>query len=144
MVNHKIVPGVLTWPTTSQVIEETRTENLQVCLKKKKKKGIKPCSVKWSFQKIKTLSSFSLPAHCQGQKEMGRQNRGFSLEQPVQVPLLIVKSVVSPKNSSCDDNFKRGKHPIYNTRAGALVRLYAWVFLCNNMVLICSKCFIMC
>lgn len=106
MVNHKIVPGVLTWPTTSQVIEETRTENLQVCLKKKKKKGIKPCSVKWSFQKIKTLSSFSLPAHCQGQKEMGRQNRGFSLEQPVQVPLLIVKSVVSPKNSSCDDNFK--------------------------------------
>lgn len=38
MVNHKIVPGVLTWPTTSQVIEETRTENLQVCLKKKKKR----------------------------------------------------------------------------------------------------------
>ncbi|KAM6097290.1 E3 ubiquitin-protein ligase TTC3 isoform 2-T4 [Chlamydotis macqueenii] len=33
MVNHKIVPGVLTWPTTSQVIEETRTENLQVILK---------------------------------------------------------------------------------------------------------------
>ncbi|XP_033915944.1 E3 ubiquitin-protein ligase TTC3 isoform X2 [Melopsittacus undulatus] len=33
MVNHKIVPGVLTWPTTSQVIEETRTENLQLTLK---------------------------------------------------------------------------------------------------------------
>ncbi|KFQ37855.1 E3 ubiquitin-protein ligase TTC3, partial [Mesitornis unicolor] len=33
MVNHKIVPGVLTWPTTSQVIEETRTENLQLFLK---------------------------------------------------------------------------------------------------------------
>ncbi|XP_029876463.1 E3 ubiquitin-protein ligase TTC3 isoform X3 [Aquila chrysaetos chrysaetos] len=33
MVNHKIVPGVLTWPTTSQVIEETRTENLQLILK---------------------------------------------------------------------------------------------------------------
>ncbi|XP_032867219.2 E3 ubiquitin-protein ligase TTC3 isoform X3 [Tyto alba] len=33
MVNHKIVPGVLTWPTTSRVIEETRTENLQMILK---------------------------------------------------------------------------------------------------------------
>ncbi|XP_021261035.1 E3 ubiquitin-protein ligase TTC3 isoform X2 [Numida meleagris] len=33
MVNRKIVPGVLTWPTTSQVIEETRTENLQLFLK---------------------------------------------------------------------------------------------------------------
>ncbi|XP_010147561.1 PREDICTED: E3 ubiquitin-protein ligase TTC3, partial [Eurypyga helias] len=33
MVNHRIVPGVLTWPTTSQVIEETRTENLQLILK---------------------------------------------------------------------------------------------------------------
>ncbi|XP_068769752.1 E3 ubiquitin-protein ligase TTC3 isoform X4 [Struthio camelus] len=33
MVNHKIVPGVLTWPTTSKVIEETRTENLQLMLK---------------------------------------------------------------------------------------------------------------
>uniref|UniRef100_A0A672V3A0 RING-type E3 ubiquitin transferase n=1 Tax=Strigops habroptila TaxID=2489341 RepID=A0A672V3A0_STRHB len=33
MVNHKIVPGVLTWPTTSQVIEETRAENLQLALK---------------------------------------------------------------------------------------------------------------
>ncbi|XP_009281259.1 PREDICTED: E3 ubiquitin-protein ligase TTC3 [Aptenodytes forsteri] len=33
MFNHKIVPGVLTWPTTSQVIEETRTENLQLILK---------------------------------------------------------------------------------------------------------------
>ncbi|KFP54731.1 E3 ubiquitin-protein ligase TTC3, partial [Cathartes aura] len=33
VVNHKIVPGVLTWPTTSRVIEETRTENLQLILK---------------------------------------------------------------------------------------------------------------
>ncbi|KAM6382779.1 E3 ubiquitin-protein ligase TTC3 isoform 7-T8 [Alca torda] len=33
MVNRKIVPGVLTWPTTSWVIEETRTENLQLILK---------------------------------------------------------------------------------------------------------------
>ncbi|XP_035401875.1 E3 ubiquitin-protein ligase TTC3 isoform X3 [Cygnus atratus] len=33
MVSHKIVPGVLTWPTTSQVIEETRKENLQLILK---------------------------------------------------------------------------------------------------------------
>ncbi|XP_069727681.1 E3 ubiquitin-protein ligase TTC3 isoform X3 [Phaenicophaeus curvirostris] len=33
MVNHKIVPGVLTWPTTSQVIEETRTEYLQLVLR---------------------------------------------------------------------------------------------------------------
>ncbi|XP_068273537.1 E3 ubiquitin-protein ligase TTC3 isoform X2 [Nyctibius grandis] len=33
LVNHKIVPGVLTWPTTSWVIEETRTENLQLILK---------------------------------------------------------------------------------------------------------------
>ncbi|NXE49779.1 TTC3 ligase, partial [Casuarius casuarius] len=33
MVNHKIVPGVLTWPTTSKVVEETRTENLQLMLK---------------------------------------------------------------------------------------------------------------
>ncbi|XP_010226687.1 PREDICTED: E3 ubiquitin-protein ligase TTC3 [Tinamus guttatus] len=33
MVNHKIVPGVLTWPTTSKVIEETRTGNLQLMLK---------------------------------------------------------------------------------------------------------------
>ncbi|XP_077149996.1 E3 ubiquitin-protein ligase TTC3 isoform X2 [Ranitomeya variabilis] len=32
MVNHKMVPGVLTWPTTSVVIEETRTEKLQVFL----------------------------------------------------------------------------------------------------------------
>lgn len=30
MVSHKIVPGVLTWPTTTIVIEETRTEKLQV------------------------------------------------------------------------------------------------------------------
>lgn len=143
MVNHKIVPGVLTWPTTSQVIEETRTENLQVCFKKKKK-GIKTCSVKWPFQKIKTLSS-SLPAHCQGQKEMGGQNRGFSLEQPVQVLLLIVKSVVKPKNSSCNDNFKHvGSIPFTTQGQGLCVRLYAWVFLRNNMVLICSKCFIMC
>ncbi|XP_066477268.1 E3 ubiquitin-protein ligase TTC3 isoform X2 [Tiliqua scincoides] len=29
MISHKIVPGVLTWPTTSLVIEETRTEKLQ-------------------------------------------------------------------------------------------------------------------
>ncbi|KAJ6662441.1 hypothetical protein lerEdw1_011854 [Lerista edwardsae] len=29
MITHKIVPGVLTWPTTSLVIEETRTEKLQ-------------------------------------------------------------------------------------------------------------------
>ncbi|XP_064008579.1 E3 ubiquitin-protein ligase TTC3 isoform X3 [Pogoniulus pusillus] len=33
MVNHRIVPGVLTWPTSSQVIEETRIENLQLILK---------------------------------------------------------------------------------------------------------------
>uniref|UniRef100_A0A803XPU2 E3 ubiquitin-protein ligase TTC3/DZIP3 domain-containing protein n=1 Tax=Meleagris gallopavo TaxID=9103 RepID=A0A803XPU2_MELGA len=33
MINRKIVPGVLTWPMTSQVIEETRTENLQLFLK---------------------------------------------------------------------------------------------------------------
>uniref|UniRef100_A0A670KA14 RING-type E3 ubiquitin transferase n=1 Tax=Podarcis muralis TaxID=64176 RepID=A0A670KA14_PODMU len=32
MVSHKIVPGVLTWPTTSIVIEETRTEKFQVIL----------------------------------------------------------------------------------------------------------------
>ncbi|KAG8590994.1 hypothetical protein GDO81_007005 [Engystomops pustulosus] len=32
MVNHKMVPGVLTWPTTSYVIEETRPEKLQVLL----------------------------------------------------------------------------------------------------------------
>ncbi|XP_044140323.1 E3 ubiquitin-protein ligase TTC3-like isoform X1 [Bufo gargarizans] len=32
MVNHKMVPGVLTWPTTSVVIEETRPEKLQVLL----------------------------------------------------------------------------------------------------------------
>ncbi|XP_056415594.1 LOW QUALITY PROTEIN: E3 ubiquitin-protein ligase TTC3 [Hyla sarda] len=32
MVNHKMVPGVLTWPTTSFVIEETRPEKLQVLL----------------------------------------------------------------------------------------------------------------
>ncbi|XP_042315992.1 E3 ubiquitin-protein ligase TTC3 isoform X2 [Sceloporus undulatus] len=32
MVHHKMVPGVLTWPTTSIVIEETRTEKLQVIL----------------------------------------------------------------------------------------------------------------
>ncbi|KAM8819862.1 E3 ubiquitin-protein ligase TTC3 [Eudromia elegans] len=33
MVNRKIVPGVLTWPTTSKVIEETRTGILQLMLK---------------------------------------------------------------------------------------------------------------
>ncbi|XP_073440767.1 E3 ubiquitin-protein ligase TTC3 isoform X2 [Dendrobates tinctorius] len=32
MVNHKMVPGVLTWPTTSVVLEETRPEKLQVFL----------------------------------------------------------------------------------------------------------------
>ncbi|XP_075767908.1 E3 ubiquitin-protein ligase TTC3 isoform X1 [Pelodiscus sinensis] len=32
MINHKIVPGTLTWPTTSVVIEETRTEKLQLML----------------------------------------------------------------------------------------------------------------
>ncbi|KAM6448322.1 E3 ubiquitin-protein ligase TTC3 isoform 2-T4 [Liasis olivaceus] len=32
MVNLKIVPGVLTWPTTSVVIKETRSERLQVIL----------------------------------------------------------------------------------------------------------------
>ncbi|KAM3935009.1 E3 ubiquitin-protein ligase TTC3 isoform 2-T2 [Leptodactylus fuscus] len=32
MVNHKMVPGVLTWPTTSVVIEESRPEKLQVFL----------------------------------------------------------------------------------------------------------------
>ncbi|KAJ7320569.1 hypothetical protein JRQ81_020080 [Phrynocephalus forsythii] len=32
MISHKIVPGVLTWPTTSIVIEETRTEKLQIVL----------------------------------------------------------------------------------------------------------------
>ncbi|XP_048351643.1 E3 ubiquitin-protein ligase TTC3 isoform X2 [Sphaerodactylus townsendi] len=32
MVGYKIVPGVLTWPTTSEVIEETRVERLQVML----------------------------------------------------------------------------------------------------------------
>lgn len=30
MAGYKIVPGVLTWPTTSEVIEETRPERLQV------------------------------------------------------------------------------------------------------------------
>ncbi|XP_063161434.1 E3 ubiquitin-protein ligase TTC3 isoform X2 [Candoia aspera] len=32
MVNLKIVPGILTWPTTSVVIKETRSEKLQVIL----------------------------------------------------------------------------------------------------------------
>ncbi|XP_054829131.1 E3 ubiquitin-protein ligase TTC3 [Eublepharis macularius] len=32
MIGYKIVPGVLTWPTTSEVIEETRAERLQVML----------------------------------------------------------------------------------------------------------------
>ncbi|XP_069802308.1 E3 ubiquitin-protein ligase TTC3 isoform X2 [Dendropsophus ebraccatus] len=32
MVNHKMVPGVLTWPTSSVVIEESRPEKLQVLL----------------------------------------------------------------------------------------------------------------
>ncbi|CAN2387557.1 E3 ubiquitin-protein ligase TTC3 [Pristimantis euphronides] len=32
MVKHKMLPGILTWPTTSVVIEETRTEKLQVLL----------------------------------------------------------------------------------------------------------------
>ncbi|ETE73451.1 E3 ubiquitin-protein ligase TTC3, partial [Ophiophagus hannah] len=32
MVNLKIVPGVLTWPTTSVIIKETRSETLQVIL----------------------------------------------------------------------------------------------------------------
>ncbi|XP_078512986.1 E3 ubiquitin-protein ligase TTC3-like isoform X2 [Lissotriton helveticus] len=34
MLNHKIVPGVLKWPTTSVVIEETRPEKLQLLLEK--------------------------------------------------------------------------------------------------------------
>ncbi|XP_066033263.1 E3 ubiquitin-protein ligase TTC3 isoform X2 [Chamaea fasciata] len=33
MIDCKIVPGVLTWPGTTQVIEETRIENLQVALR---------------------------------------------------------------------------------------------------------------
>ncbi|KAL8190532.1 UNVERIFIED_CONTAM: hypothetical protein K2H54_055395 [Gekko kuhli] len=32
MAGYKIVPGVLTWPTTSEVIEETRPERLQIML----------------------------------------------------------------------------------------------------------------
>ncbi|KAG6932768.1 tetratricopeptide repeat domain 3 [Chelydra serpentina] len=32
MINRKIVPGILTWPTTSVVIEETRTAKLQLLL----------------------------------------------------------------------------------------------------------------
>nr|XP_056714474.1 E3 ubiquitin-protein ligase TTC3 [Euleptes europaea] len=32
MAGYKIVPGVLTWPTTSEVIEETRAERFQVML----------------------------------------------------------------------------------------------------------------
>ncbi|XP_053162834.1 E3 ubiquitin-protein ligase TTC3 isoform X2 [Hemicordylus capensis] len=32
VISHKIVPGILTWPTTSIVIEETRTEKLQAML----------------------------------------------------------------------------------------------------------------
>ncbi|XP_069058647.1 E3 ubiquitin-protein ligase TTC3-like isoform X3 [Pleurodeles waltl] len=34
MLNHKIVPGVLKWPTTSVVIEETRPEKLQLLLER--------------------------------------------------------------------------------------------------------------
>uniref|UniRef100_A0A8C9N9B4 RING-type E3 ubiquitin transferase n=1 Tax=Serinus canaria TaxID=9135 RepID=A0A8C9N9B4_SERCA len=33
MIDFKIVPGVLTWPGTTQVIEETRIENLQMALR---------------------------------------------------------------------------------------------------------------
>ncbi|XP_056366168.1 E3 ubiquitin-protein ligase TTC3 isoform X2 [Oenanthe melanoleuca] len=33
MIDFKFVPGVLTWPGTSQVIEETRMENLQIALR---------------------------------------------------------------------------------------------------------------
>ncbi|XP_072792022.1 E3 ubiquitin-protein ligase TTC3 isoform X4 [Taeniopygia guttata] len=33
MIDFNIVPGVLTWPGTSEVIEETRIENLQMALK---------------------------------------------------------------------------------------------------------------
>ncbi|KAJ7398929.1 hypothetical protein BTVI_120287 [Pitangus sulphuratus] len=33
MIDFKIVPGVLTWPATTQVIEETRTESLQMALR---------------------------------------------------------------------------------------------------------------
>lgn len=53
MVNRKIVPGVLTWPTTSWVIEETRIENLQVCLKKKKK--LKALFCQMAFPKNKKV-----------------------------------------------------------------------------------------
>lgn len=30
MINRKIVPGILTWPTTAVVIEETQNEKLKV------------------------------------------------------------------------------------------------------------------
>ncbi|XP_027763744.1 E3 ubiquitin-protein ligase TTC3 [Empidonax traillii] len=33
MIDFKMVPGVLTWPATTQVIEETRTESLQMALR---------------------------------------------------------------------------------------------------------------
>ncbi|KAM4788965.1 E3 ubiquitin-protein ligase TTC3 isoform 1-T1 [Cyanocitta cristata] len=33
MIDFKIIPGVLTWPGTTQVIEETRMENLQMALR---------------------------------------------------------------------------------------------------------------
>lgn len=76
MVNHKIVPGVLTWPTTSQVIEETRTENLQVCLKKKKKRH-KTLFCQMVFPKNKNLVILLLACPLSRPKRDGEAKQRF-------------------------------------------------------------------
>lgn len=98
MVSRKIVPGVLTWPTTSQVIEETRKENLQVCLTTKikilfsqmdipkKKKNISQSSVVWLLGCHPHFVPF--PPLSRPRKVEDRSEEGFCMKQPVQVNFL--------------------------------------------------------
>lgn len=115
MFNHKIVPGVLTWPTTSQVIEETRTENLQVCLKKKTKaKQNKKVVI------LLPASPLSRPEKDGGKRDVSTWSsqckRCCSLSRVLSAPRPgLCRVEFLPRQISTP-----GKHPIYSTRVGAL------------------------
>lgn len=158
MVSRKIVPGVLTWPTTSQVIEETRKENLQVCLttkikilfsqmdipKKKKKNLPKLSSV--TLRLSSSLCSF--PPIIKA-KEGGGQKWGGVLHEAASANKLP-RALSTPKPGLCREelflqwqNCTLGKHTIYSIRAGLCIGVYTLIFLCNDVVLISPKLYIM-
>lgn len=156
MVSRKIVPGVLTWPTTTQVIEETRKENLQVCLTTKikilfsqmdipKKKNLP----KLSSVTVRLSSSLCFLPHIIKAKEGGGQKWGGVLHEAASASKLP-RALSTPKPGLCREelflqwqNYTLGRHTIYSTRADLCIRVYTWVFLCNNVVLISPKLYIM-